>query len=281
MYAGIDVGGTKTLVAALDDNGVITEQVKFPTPPDYLEFLRELKTTLATLKTKDFQAGAIGIPATVLSREDGVGVSFGNLPWRNVHVQADVEELLHCPTVVENDAKLAGLSEAMLVKDTYKKVLYVTVSTGIGIALIVNQTIDTSFGDGGGKGILLEHNGKLTSWESFASGKAIYEHYGKPAREITDGRAWHTIAQRIAQGLIELIALTEPELIIIGGSIGTYFENYRQPLIAALKQYEVPLISIPDIIGAQRAETAVIYGCYDLARASFSPATPKSKRAKN
>ena len=30
MYLGIDVGGTKTLVATLDDNGVLLESQKFP-----------------------------------------------------------------------------------------------------------------------------------------------------------------------------------------------------------------------------------------------------------
>jgi predicted NBD/HSP70 family sugar kinase len=270
MYAGIDVGGTKTLVAALDDSGVITEQVKFPTPPDYAEFLIQLKSTLAGLKTQDFKAGAIGIPATVIDRNEGVGVAFGNLPWRNVSVQSDVEAILGCPTVVENDAKLAGLSEAMLVKNKYKKVLYVTVSTGIGVALIVDQKIDTAVGDTGGKSLLLEHNGKLTPWEQFASGKALYEHYGMPASQLTDKRDWHYIAQRIAQGLIELNALMTPELIVIGGSIGTYFSKYEAPLKAAMKEYEVPLVSIPPIIGAQRAETAVIYGCYDLAKATFN-----------
>jgi predicted NBD/HSP70 family sugar kinase len=276
MYAGIDVGGTKTLIASLDEQGVITAQVKFPTPLEYSEFLKELRATISGLRAKDFQAAGIGIPATVLDRKNGVGVAFGNLPWKNVPVQADVEDILGCPTVVENDAKLAGLSEAILAKKDYNKVLYVTVSTGIGIALIVDQTIDTSIGDSGGKGILLEHNGKLTPWEDFASGKAIYEHYGKPAREITDGRSWHNIAQRIAQGLIELIALTEPELIVIGGSIGTYYDNYKDPLNAALKEYEVPLIKIPKIIGAQRAETAVVYGCYDLARATFGVTAGKA-----
>lgn len=269
MYAGIDVGGTKTLVAVLDDNGVITEQIKFPTPKNYDAFLRELKKALGSLPVTDFEAAGVGIPASVLDREEGVGVLFPNLPWRNVTVKADAEDLLRCPVAIENDAKLAGLSEAMLVKDQYQKVLYVTVSTGIGIGLIVNQTIDTSFGDTGGNALILEHQGKHVTWESFASGRAIFEHYGKPARDITDKRVWHTIARHIASGLIELIALTEPELVVIGGSIGTYYDRYKEPLTDALKHYHLPIVGIPAIIGAQRPETAVIYGCYDLAKAVF------------
>lgn len=46
MYLGIDVGGTKTLVASLDDSGVILAQQKFPTPQDYQEFLAELSPSI-------------------------------------------------------------------------------------------------------------------------------------------------------------------------------------------------------------------------------------------
>ena len=43
MYVGIDIGGTKTLVAALTNRGVIQEQVRFPTPKNYDHFLLELQ----------------------------------------------------------------------------------------------------------------------------------------------------------------------------------------------------------------------------------------------
>src|ERR1035437_1329698 len=119
MYAGVDVGGTKTLVAVLDDNGVIQELRKFPTPQNYHNFILELQHTVAFLTTKDFKAAGVGIPAAQIDRQHGVGINFGNLPWKNVHILADAEKILRCPIVVENDAKMASLSEAMLVKDTY------------------------------------------------------------------------------------------------------------------------------------------------------------------
>lgn len=265
MYLGIDVGGTKTLVASLDDNGVIQEQFRFPTPPDYDDFLGELAANVARLSTQDFRAGCIGVPG-ILDRQRGIVRRFGNLPWQDAAMQADTEGIAHCPMAIENDAKLAGLSEAMLLKDTHQKVLYVTVSTGIGIGLVVNQRIDSSFGDAGGHDMMFEFRGRLASWESFASGKAIVRRFGKKAADITSQSTWQHIAFDLAKGFHELIALTQPEIIVIGGSVGTHFDKYGDYLLTELRKHETPMSPVPPIIGAGRPELAVVYGCYDYAK---------------
>lgn len=154
MYASVDVGGTKTLIAVFTKAGKKVEQIKFPTPKLYEDFVIEMANTVGNLTTKEFGAAALAIPGTV-DREEAIGVSFGNLPWKNVPIGRDLEKILHAPVVMENDAKLAGLSEALLLKDTYEKVLYITISTGIGIALVVDGKIDVHIGDGGGKSMIL------------------------------------------------------------------------------------------------------------------------------
>lgn len=265
MYVGVDVGGTKTLLAALDDAGVIVEQVKFPTPQRYEDFLQQLRTEKAKLKTQDFRAGGIAIPGR-LDRKHGRALSLGNLGWKNIAVQHDTERIFGCPMALENDAKLAGLSEAMLLKGKQNVVLYVTISTGIGTALIVNGSIDTNIGDGGGRTIMLEHKGKLTAWEDFASGRAIVERFGKRAADITDEKTWKIISHDLAQGLIHLIAITQPEVIVVGGGVGAYFERFKHLLETELDKYKLPMVNMPILVEAQRPETAVVYGCYDLAK---------------
>ncbi len=266
MYLGVDVGGTKTLVATFSGPGVISEQVKFPTPKKYDEFLTELHNTVAGFKTPDFIAAGVGMPVTVFDRASGRGINFSNLPWVDVGMRADVQKICDCPVGVENDAKLAALSEAMLLKDTYRSVLYVTISTGIGIGLVVDGVLDTNVGDGGGRTMLVENNGTLTPWEDFAGGRAIAEHYGKKAMDITDKDIWQKISQDLAKGFIQLIALLQPEVIVIGGSVGTYFDRYGKQLALEIEKYNIPLVTLPLLREAKRPEEAVIYGCYNLAK---------------
>jgi glucokinase len=66
------------------------------------------------------------------------------------------------------------------------------------------------------------------------------------------------------------VAVTEPEIIVIGGSIGTYFNNYGDKLNEYLKNLETPLMPMPRVEGAKRPEEAVIYGCYDYAKEVFA-----------
>lgn len=267
MYLGIDIGGTKTLVASLDDSGVIEEQYKFATPKTYEAFLKELASNVAKLSTKNFRACGVGAPGRI-DRARGVAVAFGNLGWKNTPLQKDVRIIAKCPVVIENDANLAGLSEAMLRKH-HEKVLYVTISTGIGTGFIINQRIEPDLADSEGGQMLLQHHGKLEPWEDFASGRAIVRRFGKPASQINDAATWHIIAHDIALGLIDLIALMQPDAIVLGGGVSAHYDKFKDFLAAELRSYENPLFKLPVIEEAQRPEQAVVYGSYDLARSVY------------
>ncbi len=275
MYLAIDVGGTKTLLAVFDEQGAIVEQVKFPTPKAYDDFTDQLAAEIGKLSTKDFQACGMAIPGRI-DRKNGIGVVFGNLPWENVPAAHDVEKMTNCPVILENDANLAGLSEALLVKDEFRKVLYVTVSTGIGTGIIIDGKIDPDYADSEPGHILLEYNGRLQYWEEFASGSAIVEKYGKRASEIDDPQIWYVVARNIAIGLNQLIAILTPEVIILGGGVGTHLDKFKDRLQEHLKMYENPMVPNPAIRKAGRPEEAVIYGCYEIVKAAYGKTAQKT-----
>lgn len=268
MYLGIDIGGTKTLVAALDNDGAMLERVRFLTPQNYEDFISEVAKIIDKLTTKKFKAVGIGLPGR-LDRKQGIGSRFAHLAWSNVPIQKDLEKITSCPVVIENDANLGGLSEAMLVKREYSRVLYVTISTGIGTGIIVDQKIYPALADTEGGQILLEHDGKLQKWEDFASGMAIVKRFGKEARDIKDQATWKIIAANIYQGLDDLIAIIQPEIIILGGGVSTHYRHFSKFLKANFKHFENALVPVPPIIQAERPEDAVLYGCYDLAKMTY------------
>ena len=67
----IDVGGTKTLMALFGDDGQIQKRVKFPTPPDYSDFLGQLKVEWQSFGQPTLLAGAAGLPGSI-DRELGL-----------------------------------------------------------------------------------------------------------------------------------------------------------------------------------------------------------------
>lgn len=261
MIIAIDTGGTKTLVASFNKKGVLTKQTKFPTPHDKKEYITELKKVLLdNYSYKNIDAIVIAIPGVI---KDGVVKWCGNLPWVNFNVKKSLTGVLgDAPVYIENDAKLAGLGETRFLKKVPPQSLYVTVSTGIGSGIITNGRINPALRNSESGHALIEYDGVVQEWERFASGQAIYKTYKKYASEIHSKRVWNKIADRISRGFLAVIPILQPDVIIIGGSIGTYFKQYGDQLKKILEEKLPKNIDRPKIIQAKYPELAVIYGCY-------------------
>jgi predicted NBD/HSP70 family sugar kinase len=265
MYLAIDVGGTKTLVAALTNDGNLKKSIKFKTPSDYTKFLSALTAAAARFNEYNFSYASVAIPGK-LDRTKGMAIAFGNLDWKNKPIKKDLRAILPCKFIIENDANLAGYYEARQVLGTYKRALYLTISTGIGSGIINNGVIDQDFQDSEAGQMSIQYNDAMHQWEDIASGSAIKKRYGKIAAEINDTKTWREICHRLAIGMNALIATIQPDVIIIGGGVGTHFGKYSRILKSELKKMSTPLTPVPAIIKAKKPEEAVIYGCYTLAK---------------
>lgn len=259
MIVAVDTGGTKTLVAVFNTDGKVVAEQKFPTPTDLTQYLSQLKDTIDTLTSdQDITCLSVALPGTIV---DGHMIWAGNLGWEDVDIRALLSDHYECPIIVENDANLAGLAETRALEHIPRVCLYITVSTGVGTGIITNGRIDPNFSTNEGGQIVLEHEGTFQRWESFASGKAIHEKYGKLASEIDDPAVWHEIGMNVARGLLATSALIRPDIVVIGGGVGTHFDKFKAPLLETLttntKDKYVPLI-----IRATHPEEAVVYGCY-------------------
>lgn len=263
MYLTIDIGGTKTLLARMNKSGKVEESFKFPTPPEYPEFVKQLADNVAKITTSSITLVAVAAPGKI-DRGTGVGIAFGNLPWKNAPLRKDIHDITKATVLIENDAKLAALSEARLLDPPRHKVIYLTVSTGIGGGTVIDRKLDPDLIDAEVGHMKFERDGQLVNWESFASGKAIVKRFGKLASEINDPAIWKVISHDLAMGIIDISANVQPDVIIIGGGVGTHFHKYGKFLKAELKKYEDPMVKIPDVVQAKHPEEAVIYGCYEL-----------------
>jgi predicted NBD/HSP70 family sugar kinase len=265
MFLAIDVGGTKTLTALFSEDGNIIITKRIQTDPNYSKFLIGLKELIElNFSNQPITHCCCALPGRI-DREKGIGIFFGNLPWTNVPIKEDLLRFLQDARIfVENDAKLAALSEAKELSVNYKTVLYVTVSTGIGAGVVVGGKLDPALLKIESGQMLLEHNGSLQKWESFASGRALAKTYGKKASEIDDPGIWREYSKGLALGLYEMIANLEPEIVIIGGGVGAHLEKFQNFLEQYLKDINNPMVPIPPIVKAKRPEEAVIYGCYEF-----------------
>lgn len=269
MLVTIDTGGTKTLVASFTHDGHLGKTIRFSTPALVEDYTSLLRTTLQQhFGNEAVDAVILALPGVV---KDGVAVWCSNLGWTNFDAKKALGGILgDTPLLVENDANLAGLAETRALDPVPFSSLYVTISTGIGTGIITDGTINPGLRYSEGGHALVEFDGAVRQWESFASGKAIHEAYGKFARDITSKRSWRQIADRISRGFLAIIPVIQPDIIIIGGSLGTYFMNYSSDLEALLRKKLPPHIPCPPFIQAKHPEEAVIYGCYYYALDSLA-----------
>ncbi|MEO7904901.1 MAG: ROK family protein, partial [Candidatus Saccharimonadales bacterium] len=208
MLVTVDTGGTKTLIASFSEDGSVSDMLKFPTPPDQDEYVALLRSTLQEKYSHEtVEAVVVALPGII---KNGVALWCNNLKWKDFDAGAALRGVLgDAPVFIENDANLAGLAETRMLNPIPVSSLYVTISTGIGTGVITNGHIDDGLRHSEGGRALIEFDGGVREWESFASGQAIRAAYGKYARDITNPRTWKQIADRISRGFLAVIPLIQ------------------------------------------------------------------------
>ena len=269
MIIAVDTGGTKTAVASFTRSGAPMQFTKFLTPKNKASYINLVTQAIESLCIKKQPSAiAIALPGII---KDGTALWCKNLGWHNFDVVSRLRKNFPCvPIFVENDANLAGLSESILQRQSKKRVLYITISTGIGTGFAQNGNIVDYLQLSEGGQMLLHHDGIMQKWGEFASGRAIYNKYGKLASEIKDNKTWREIANLLTPGLLTIIPLTQPDTIILGGSVGAHSDPLI-PQLESILQDELPAYIIrPKILKAAHPEQAVLYGGYQYAISQLS-----------
>ncbi|KLU61527.1 glucokinase [Peptococcaceae bacterium CEB3] len=156
-YIGIDVGGTNSVYAVVDQDGNLLQQRKEKTRPERGAdgILGELAAQIREWTTADPRIGSVGIglPA-VLDAEHGIARECVNLGWYNVDVIHSLKiGDLGLPVYLENDVRCVALAEKRY-----------------GAAASSRNAICLALGTGVGAGIFIE--GKLLRGASGGAGEA-------------------------------------------------------------------------------------------------------------
>lgn len=255
------------MLVAADSSGRELGKIKFPTDKDFDVFsehlIEKIKGWTEQLN-QPLQGLAIAMPG-VIDYETGIVKAFGNLDWTNVDIVSKLKEHFHVPISIDNDGNYGALGEARSgAGKGHRVVLYVTISTGIGTGITVDGKIDPALAKSEAGHMHFRHEGKLVDWESFASGKAFFEKYKKMGKDTPLGDpSWAEWAEEVSLGIGSLMAIIQPDVIVIGGSMGEHFHKYSEPLVESIKAVKSDLVSMPEIVAAHEPNKAVINGGFE------------------
>lgn len=260
MYLLFDIGGTHTRFAISSDHKTLGEVKIIDTPKNYSDVLNTYKIIVTEL-TKGEKLSAIcgGVPG-VLDSQKAMLVSAPHLPdWVGKPFKEDLQRTLEAPLFLENDAALAGLGEAVFGAGEGKSIVaYLTISTGVGGARIVDGQIDKSAYnfEPGHQIVDLEH---LIQLEDLISGTALSNRYHQKSEEIHDEQVWNEVAKNLAVGLHNTTVYWSPNIIVLGGSVSKslpiekaqeYFKEYASLYPAVPEVQKSKLVDISGLYGA-------------------------------
>lgn len=264
MIVGVDIGATKTLLTAAAADNAPREQ-RFPTPADFTTFTQQLDQHLREITDHhDPAAVVVAAPGVI---EDGVLRRGGQLSWVEADIRTAITSLYPQAGVeVLNDAAAGGWYEAVAgTGKDYNVVLYVTISTGIGTSLIIDQQLRYDFGNSEGGRMVYDPN-TAERFEAAASGKSFTETYHHQGAEESDPTVWSEYGSRVGTCLFSMATLVRPQAIVIGGSMGAHWEQYRSAALSQFDTLNAGMFQRPVIVAASQPETAVAAGCLQRAR---------------
>ena len=256
---GIDLGGSHIAIGVINKNGKILEKtekrLKGIITAEVKKVIEETIFETVEKYRKEYKIDEIGIaiPGTVNKNEVIKSVNLGLKNYKIVDV---LNKKINIPIKIKNDAKSAAIAESNFGSlKGYNRVLFLTLGTGIGGAVIINnKLLDTGDLPGCEIGHMviekdgLECNcGRKGCFEKYASMKAFKNNLRKTLgydenfsgkellalikntkKEDKNYNVINKIKQEYIEylsiGLANLINIFEPEVIGIGGSF-VYFED--------------------------------------------------------
>lgn len=273
MVIGIDIGGTKTLAAISSSGDTIETSAKIPTPKNQNEIPKAIFELISQLSGNEKpEAITIASPGPLDSKA-GIIIDPPNLPWKNFEIIAELKKhFTDIPISLIHDTDAATWSEAKIGAGRgQQSVLYLTISTGVGMGLVTNGQLYHGKRDTEAGHIVIDQDGPICSCgerghlEALISGVAIKKKYGKYAYEIDDPKIWNEIARNIALGLHNLITTLSPGMVILGGGVSVHWDKFHHFMMEHLKSLET-LNPLPEIVLAKNIETATVLGALLLAK---------------
>ena len=276
-----DVGGTQTRVALVDPAGSVTARHSTATLAHegrdaVMERLAGALQHVASTQPTDIKGIGLSLASPV---EPGTGVMYNppNLgPEWNLYTPVPLlQERLSLPVVAENDATLGALGEhAFGAGRGSSNMVYMTVSTGIGGGVIINDRLYTGTSGFGGEigHMTIDQNGPLDNCgnigclEALASGTALARMAQERLRagesslilelaggsvDAADARMVvqaarqddplarslvQDIARSLASGIITLMHIFDPQLIVIGGGLGQNLDMFMPTIESEVKR---------------------------------------------
>ncbi|MBB3999439.1 ROK family protein [Aureimonas pseudogalii] len=301
---GIDIGGTHMRAARVTLDGVIEARARAPSGRDPQLVLRRIEELIAEIDDASVVRIGIGVPGRV-DFEAGRVLSGGYVDLSGIDLADRLTGRFGRPVVIDNDCSMALVAEAAVgAARGARHVVMLTIGTGIGGAILDSGRIARGRGAAGqlghvivdpaGRACLCGRHGCI---ETVSSGTALGVHIreaGLPAtvtaNELLTRRAeGDDAARRVLEAwaaplrlaIDSLVAVHDPELVVLGGGLGEAASAALAGIEAPASWYASPVVPArlgddAGVIGAALATPPAARGPKRVVLVNGVPASGKS-----
>ncbi|MGD9810234.1 MAG: ROK family protein [Sphingobium sp.] len=273
LRAGVELGGTKTIVVLARGTQIVREAVIRTGLPETC--LTEASAVLRQWQ-REAEFDALGIASFGPLELDPSAPAYGHMldtpkqGWAGAEILGMLSAGLDCPVVIDTDVNGAALAETLWgagaeVAGASDCLCYLTIGTGLGAGFVVNgrplhgamhpEAGHLRMRRGPGDdfpGVCPFHGDCI---EGLVSGPALAARFGMPGEQVPDGDPrWAHVADALAELVSSILLMTSARMVLIGGGVGTTRPALRQlvreRVVSALAGY-LPFVTtgtIADII---------------------------------
>jgi len=292
VFIGVDWGGTKIEVVALDANGTELVRHREPTPRgDYEGCLQTVRALVDRVENELGETGSvgIGIPGS-LDPTSGLGQG-GSSTWINGQpVAEDLHRVLARPLRIENDADCFAASEAIDGAGVgYRVVFGVILASGAGAGVAIDARAhhgpNNSAADWGHNPLPYASTdeqpgddcycGKRGCMETWVSGYSFARDYARgggsmdasPAEIAERMRAgepdavaaWDRYVDRVGRGLSVVVNTLDPDVFVLGGGMSNIPE-LAERLPDAIAQWTFSPVFVTPIVRSLHGDSSGVRG---------------------
>ena len=251
MKIGIDLGGSHIAIGVINNKGKIIEKFEKRILNSEKKQIEETieKNIFEQIKnlSKKYKIEKIGIAAPGTIQDDKILRAYNLGIEKEYEIIKQLSKKIKVPIKIRNDAKCAALAENKYgCLKGYKRSLFLTLGTGIGGAVIINDKL-LDAGDLPGcevghmiieKGGLLCSCGKFGCWQQYASMKALKNNLRKVLNcdEQTDSKQLLNILRNIKE--------EDENYLHINNIIEQYIENLSIGIYNLINIFEQEIVGI-------------------------------------
>lgn len=245
---GVDVGGSFIKALRLEADGAIDKTFSIPLPVTTEEMMEAVVAAAAALRTAGTAGVGVGM-AGLVRWPEGVFAWGPHLPGEEIPVLDRLQEALGLAVTVDNDVNCAVLAELHRgAAAGFRHVVMVTIGTGIGGGIIFDSAIYRGSSFAGELGhMTMVPNGELCAcghrgcWETLVADATVQPWLAEArAGGLTAGRKIAETGRWLGRGLVNLVAVLDPEVIVVGGGVMVAAGDLLLPVARAEVETHLP-----------------------------------------